>query len=165
MNKKEYIHFQLREIKREFLASINDIDEKTYNSFTPQDHWPIAWNIEHCCFNIDKWLYSHLEGKFILDHGEIFKKWPPIKPDDNYKYFLLIDTKKRIEKLFANVFEKIISLTDSDFESSFELKEAFDVSCLRVINHSNSHLRNIWYILGELKISKWSEQSTWIPES
>ena len=43
------------------------------------------------------------------------------------------------------------------------IQEPLVESCLRVINHQNVHLRNIWCILGERRVDeKWAEQQTWL---
>ncbi len=161
---KNYILYQLKEIKRELIDSITGLSSNDLISFSPSKHWPIAWVVLHCLRNVDKWLISNITGEFVLKHDEIFEAWPPEKPKEDYLYPDLIELTKRITIIFGKVIECVNNLEENDLLNNFTAKEPLKTSCLRVINHANSHLRNIWYILGEMKIDKWSKQKTWIPE-
>lgn len=161
---KEYILYQLKEAKRELTGSITGLSKKELISYSPSNHWPIAWIILHCLRNVDKWLINNITGEFVLKHDEIFDVWPPKKPEEDYEYPDLIELIKRVTIVFEKAIGCILGLKEEEFLNKFSTKETLIVSCLRIINHTNSHLRNIWYILGEIKADKWPVQKTWIPE-
>ena len=49
-----------------------------------------------------------------------------------------------------------------DLQKSYG-KEPYIQSILRVINHTNSHLRSLWCILGERRVDhKFAEQQNWL---
>jgi DinB superfamily len=164
VNLKTYIVFQLKEIRQELLEVLTDLDDKTLKMYSLSGHWPIAWHLQHCCFNIDKWLYSNITGSYLLEHNEIFNIWPPVKPDEDFIYYSNSEIRENIISLFNNILKLIENFIDNDFCKMYNKKEELSVSCLRVINHSNLHLRNIWCIIGEVNLNKWSEQKSWTPK-
>lgn len=165
MTFKEYILHQLKEIKREMLNAINDLSKEDLVAFEPCGHWPIAWIVQHCCGIIDSYIYKHITGKAFLTHdveriAYPFKIEP--KPEDVYPELSVL--LERWSTLLDASIEQIGSLSEETLNDKFfNHDEEIAVSCLRVINHTNAHLRNIWCILGERRVdTKWAEQSTWL---
>lgn len=165
MTLKSYILHQMREIKREVLAAITDLSDDDLQSFEPCGHWPIAWIVQHCCGIIDSFIYKHITGKAFLIHDVEKIAWPfkvEPKPEDIYPSSIIL-----IER-WSTLLEASIAMLEHLDEEKYQDKfynhdEPISESCLRVINHTNAHLRNIWCILGEKHIdSKWSEQQTWL---
>ena len=164
MTLKEYVLHQLREIKREMLAAIRDLSPDDLTSHQPCGHWPIAWIVQHCCGNVDGFLHRHLAGIAFLEHDRRFYSRPMIEPrpgDDYPDLATLIERWSTLMDAVVALFESMPS--EKLQEQSEHAKEPLVQSCLRVINHTNVHLRNIWCILGERRVdSKWAEQQTWL---
>ncbi|RKX79830.1 MAG: hypothetical protein DRP87_01725 [Spirochaetes bacterium] len=165
MTLKSYIMAELEEIKREFLDALEGLDDDTIGRFSPKGHWPIAWIVQHCCENYDKWLYKSLTGKYCLQH-DLFITARPIQPPDPEAKYPTIDTlRKRIDKVLSSIIEEMKKLKDEDLDNKLHGEESIVLGCYRVINHTNSHLRNIWFILGELGVDRWSEQKLVFPSA
>ena len=63
-----------------------------------------------------------------------------------------------------NAYSEIEELNDLNEKGKYDGKEPMNESCLRIINHQNSHLRQIWMIIGYLKLNetKWPKQGKWL---
>jgi len=163
MQLKEYIIHQMSEAKREMIEAVKDLPADAVSSMKPGGHWPIGWIVQHCCQNADFFLYEHMTGKSVLEHDERYRGWPlkEPKPEDIYP-----SSEKLIERWSA-VWDAVIAefrkLDESSISEKLHGREPLAESCLRVINHANSHLRAIWCLLGEQRVdSKYPEQQTWL---
>ncbi len=165
MTLKDYIMHQMCEIKREMLAAIEGLTDDEIQSFEPCGHWPIAWIVQHCCGIADSFVYKHITGKAILEHDVERIAWPfrmEPKPGDIYPPLSVL--MHRWSTVMDASIEELERLDDDKLQDKFfNHNEPIAESCLRVINHTNAHLRNIWCILGEKRIDyKWAEQQTWL---
>lgn len=160
---KEFILHQMAEAKREMIEAIRDLPPGVLSSLEPAKHWPIAWIVQHCCFNVDFFLHVHMTGKYCLEHEARFKGWPLREPEAADEY---PPPEKLIERWSA-VWDAVVAEFSRQEEPSLAEKvhgrEPLVESCLRVINHANSHLRAVWCLLGEQRIdAKFPEQQTWL---
>ena len=165
MTLKAYILHQLREIKREVLVAVEDLSEEDMRSHEPCGHWPIAWILQHFCLNVDRFLYFSREGSLFLEHDERMLTRPRVDPQPGEPYPPLSDLTSK----WSTVIDAAIGLIELDGDDDLQTtpphgKEPVVESCLRVINHTNAHLRAIWCILGERRVdAKFPDQQTWLP--
>lgn len=162
MTFREYMLHQLREMRRELLDSVSDLDEEDLHSFEPVGHWPVAWIAEHCTDVADIFLYAPLHGGRLhryAEHVEGRSKREP-RPGDAYPPLA------EVESRWKAVCDAVIAHVESADEAGLQEspgREPYVQSILRVINHTNSHLRSLWCILGERRVDhKWHEQQNFL---
>ena len=162
MTFSEYLLHQLREMKREVLTSIEDVPEEDLFSFEPLDHWPIGWIVEHCTEVADKFLWVPVKGSSFHSYAEQVGNWPSREPvpDDNYPS--PPEIAQRWSVLCDSVVELVESLSEEEIQRDYG-REPYINSILRVINHTNSHLRSLWCLLGQRRVDhKWAEQQSFL---
>lgn len=164
MELKKFIIFQIEEIKREFLDTLDALSDDIISQYSPQGHWPIAWIILHCLEIYDKLCFKNFENRYLLTHAEFIEKRPIQKPDVHQSYPPLSEMAERLNAILSAIIDKIQNLPDEQMDKSFYGMESVAVACYRLINHTNSHLRNIWFVLGEFNVGKWSEQKLVLPQ-
>jgi hypothetical protein len=105
-----------------------------------------------------------LKGEPALVHEEKHRTWPLIEPKPGDSYPPLSELISRWSKVMDGVVQSFEAQPeDAISRVPSEGKESLAETCLRVINHLNSHLRSIWCILGERRVDeKWPEQQTWL---
>jgi hypothetical protein len=166
MTIKEYILHQLREIKREMLVAVEGLSEEDLQSHEPHGHSPVAWVVQHCCGNVDFFIHRGITGRNCLEHEHRFVAWPIIDPRPGDPYPSLDELTERWTRVMEASLEALESLTDEELQApskSSHPPEPLIESCLRVINHQNSHIRQIWCILGWRRVgTKWPDQDTWL---
>ena len=166
MRLKEYILHQLRETQREMLAAIEGLDEDDLVWLGAPDEGPIAWIVQHCCVNVDFFIHKGITGEWCLEHEPRFRAWPlPDRlPGDVYPP--LAELVERWTTLLDASAQALDSIPDERLEEpsrSSMPEEPLVESCLRVINHQNAHLRQIWCLLGKRGVAgKWPTQETWL---
>jgi hypothetical protein len=158
----EYILHQLREMKRELLTALDGVPEDEIESFEPCGHWPIAWIAEHCSEVADKFLYRTVHGSYLLSYAEHVEKWPSREPKPGDEYPPLGVLQDRWTQICDTVVGFVEDTADEDLQREYG-KEPYINSILRVINHTNSHLRSLWCILGEKRVDeKFPEQQSFL---
>ena len=164
MTLKEYILHQLREARREMLVALEGLTPEDLTSFEPCGHWPIAWIVQHCCGNIDGFLHRAVTGRPVLEHEDRYRKRPLAEPQPGDAYPELPELVERWTSVWDAVLALMEVLGEQELQAQSEhAVEPLVQSCLRVINHTNTHLRNIWTILGERRVDhKFAEQQTWL---
>ena len=159
MTFKDYVLHQLREMKQELLVALEGLPEGEIESFQPAGHWPIAWISEHCTQVADLFLYSAVHGSYLLSYAAHVEDWTSREPKPGDEYPPLGVLQDRWTQVCDSVIGFVNDSTDDDLAHKYRT-EPYITSILRVINHTNSHLRNLWCILGEKRIDeKWAEQS------
>ena len=158
----QYILHQLREMKRELLAAIADVQPEDLFSFEPCGHWPIGWIVEHCTEVADKFLWGPVTGGSFHDYAEHVDGWQKREPRPGDVY----PTPEEIASRWAGLCDAVLALVEGFVEGDLQRelgREPYATSVLRVVNHTNSHLRSLWCILGERRVDgKWAEQQTWL---
>ncbi len=166
---KQLVLHQLHEIRREMLIAIDGLSEDDLVAHEPHGRSPIAWIVQHCCSNLDHFIVRAVTGKPALEHDRRFTTWPLIEPRPGDDYPPL---PKLIER-WTTVCDASIAAIESLPEEALQQPgpatspehdpEPLVESCLRVINHQNSHLRQIWCIIGRRGINaKYPDQQTWL---
>lgn len=162
MTYKEYLLHQLREMRRELLTATNDLSEDDLISFEPAGHWPIAWITEHCTEVADRFLYGPVHGTFLHTYEAHVGKWSEQEPRAGDNYPNIVELQNRWKKVCDSVIDFVEAENDDKLQQTYG-KEPYINSILRVINHTNSHLRSLWCILGERRVDeKWAEQQNFL---
>jgi uncharacterized damage-inducible protein DinB len=163
---KTVILHQLSEMQREMALAISGLSPEHLVAQLPLRVNHIAWIVQHCCANVDIWLHRQTTGDFAIEHTDRFISWPVSPPEEGETFpnaDTLLDRWRRVTE--AGILS-IASLDDSQLLEPGQAfgKEAMIQSCLRVINHQNAHLRQIWMMLGSLGLSDahWPIQGTWL---
>ena len=166
MTLKQYILHQLREIRREMLTALEGLSEEELVAHEPEGRSPIAWIVEHCCANVDFFLHRGITGRFCVEHDRRFLAWPIIEPQPGDSYPPPEELAARWTRVMDASLEALESLPEEGLQEpskSSRPPEPLVESCLRVINHHSSHLRQIWCLLGWRRTAtKWPEQGTWL---
>ena len=162
MTFKEYVLHQLREMKRELITALVDVPRDDLTSFDPVGHWPGAWIAEHCTQVADAFLIAPLHGGMRLAYAEHVGNWTNREPVPGDEY----PTTTEIIERWEQVCDEAISFVEGTDEASLQKepgREPYIQSILRVINHTNSHLRSLWCILGQRRVdTKWAEQQNFL---
>jgi hypothetical protein len=162
MTFREYLLHQLREMRRELLTATDDLGGEDLTSFEPAGHWPIAWITEHCTEVADKFLYAPTHGATLHEYAPHVAKWTTIEPKPGDEYPSLAQMQNRWKMVCDAVISFVDSAKEEDLQHSFG-REPYVASLLRVINHTNSHLRSLWCILGERRVDeKFAEQQPFL---
>lgn len=163
---KDYIVHQLREMKREMLAAIDGLSDEDLTSHEPGGHSPVAWIVCHCLVNVDFFIHRGVTGQWCLRHEDRFHRWPLIDPKPGDAYPGLPELTDRWGRLCDAAAAALEGISPEQLQQpgrSADPPEPLVESCLRVINHSNAHLRQIWCILGRRRVDgKWPTQETWL---
>ena len=162
MNYKEYVLHQLREMKRELLTAIADVEVDDMYSFEPVGHWPIGWIAEHCTQVADARLVAPLQGQQMLEYAEQVQNWGTREPRPGDEYPGPAGIARRWRDVCDRIIDHVESSTESDLQQSSG-EDPYVQRILLVVNHTNSHLRSLWCILGERRVDhKWAEQQSYL---
>lgn len=163
---KQFIIHQLREIRREMLAALAGLSDEELVSHEPNLRNPVAWIVQHCCVNVDFFIHKGITGDFHLEHPRRMLGWPlsPPKPGDPYPPAAeLADRWSRLLDASVKLLEGLTVEQLHQPSRCASNKEPLVESCLRVINHQNAHLRQLWCILGRRRRDdKWPKQERWL---
>ena len=163
---KAYVIHQLREMKREMTAVLEGLSDKDLTLRGSGGHGPIAWIVQHCCVNVDFFIHRGIKGEFFLDHEERFLAWPLIEPGAKDTYPPGAELIDRWTSVCDAAVAGLGDMPEDNLQDpgkSADPPEPLVESCLRVINHQNVHLRQIWCILGGRGMDeKWPVQQTWL---
>ena len=167
MNTAEYIKNQVWEMKYEMLQSFCGLADNQLKKFI-SDHWPISWHIQHCMHVIDFMINTHISGKYEIEHYEDYKHWPLLTPASEWEYPSSIELQQRWIKLLNKLIQTIDTLSEKQLNSASKTSynnELLIESFLRIINHTNTHLRCIWSLVSLLEKGKrLPDQGIWIPK-
>ena len=161
MTFKEFVNHQLCEMKRELLTAIEGVDEKAMTSFGPVNHWPVAWIAEHCPQIADAVLYKPVKGTQMHEYADQVQNWTTREPVDGDRYPDRQQIASRWETLCDWIIDHTRSLEESELQNT-ENGQAYLENILLAVNHTNSHLRSLWCLLGQLRLDdKWAEQQSY----
>lgn len=163
---KEYILCQMREMKREMLTALSGLNQSDLAFTGPGNELPIGWVVQHCMCVIDTMLVYHISGKKLLRYPPGIDKYPIDPPPPNYAAPLVVD----LENEWLNLMDHAIALLRSVDDEQLQSQSATGIeplveSCLRSINHTNSHIRAIWCLIVQMgKTDRWPSQPSWMTD-
>ena len=162
MTFNEYVLHQLREMRRELLTAVEGLNAEDLTSFDPAGHWPVAWIAEHCTEVADKFLCKPTRGEMLLTYAPHVANWTEQAPVASDIYPPLTELEQRWIQVCDAAMQFVESADDDQLQKEYGI-EPYINSILRVVNHTNSHLRSLWCILGERRIdSKFAEQQSFL---
>lgn len=166
MTLKQVILHQLYEMQREMAAAIRGLSPEQLQTRLPGKNNHIAWIVQHCCANVDIWLHRPTTGVFAIEHTERFIQWPVSPPEEGEQFpdvERLLDRWMQVTSAGIAVIASL-DATQLSNPGQEQGQEAVVNSCLRVLNHQNAHLRQIWMMLGDFGLSdtRWPCQGTWL---
>jgi len=156
MTRKEILLFQLKEIRNEFADALADLNQEQLANKYIGDHNTIGWIACHCLNTFDFFIHSYLTTKSLMFENEeymtfcVYASSPPNEDNPAPDFSGLNDA-------VNHIFSKCIDLIEALDEDALgkpapywehEDLEFTDGKCVRVINHSNAHLRQIWMLRG-----------------
>ena len=163
---KKYILHQLREMQREMTVALRGLSPEQLHARPPGQKNHIAWIVQHCCINVDALLHRSTTGRFAISHTDRFLDWPTSPPGDGEQFPDANALLDRWTHVTEGGIAAIASLDEAQLLEPGQVfgEEPIVQSCLRVINHQNAHLRQIWMVLGGLRLSgkRWPTQGTWL---
>jgi hypothetical protein len=158
MTRKEILLFQLREIRNEFADALADLTQEQLTAKAIGDHNPIGWIVCHCISNFDFFIHERQTNKSIVadyeDYG-IYTRYAWKPPTEENPPPDLTRAVNALDKVCEICIELIESLDEEALSNPApywhnENFESTTGNCIRVINHSNAHLRQIWMVRGAL---------------
>ena len=162
MNFKTYVTHQLCEMKRELLTTVDGLDQKTLASFGPVNHWPAAWIAEHCTQIADALLYRPIHGSQMHEYADQVQNWTSREPAPGDSYPPLSEIKTRWSDLCDWVIEHVKATDEASLQDASG-DTAYLENILLAVNHTNSHLRSLWCLLGQQRVDqKWAEQQSYL---
>jgi len=158
MTRKEIILFQLNEIGNEFADALADLTQEQLVKQHIEYHNPIGWIACHCLNNFNFFIHlCQTKQNLLADGGRYEKlgKYGHNPPNENNP----IPDFSELPKIVDEVFEACIKIIEALDEEAFDKPapywhhrnyESTAGNCVRVINHSNAHLRQIWMLRGAM---------------
>ena len=166
MTRKEILVYQLEEVRYEFAEALDGLSDEAWTAKPIGDRNPIAWIAHHCAGNFDFFLYQTQKGVSLLGENSAYGNLGdygsgPLNDDQLATDFS--DLAAAADEVFSICIDMLSVLSEDEFhekppcwpQKSFESVAG---NCVRVINHSNAHLRQIWTLRGALNDSSWPVQ-------
>lgn len=170
MTRKEILLFQIRECRNELLNAIAGLSQEQLAARPMEGRRPTGWIVCHCLWSADFFLHNNLAGAHLLGAGSA---WPAlaaygkqyITPDEPAPDFSLLP------EMIREVLNKCAGLVEELGEPALDRPgphwhwpnnrfESVSGNCLRIVNHVNSHARQIWMLRGLMGVkSHYPEQT------
>jgi hypothetical protein len=158
MTRKEILVFQLQETRNEFADALADLTQEQLAARPIAGRNPIGWIACHCLRNFDFLVHQRQTNASMMGeqgpYGALaaYSRNPPTDQNPTPDLAGLADA-------VADVFGACIRIIEALDEDAFDKLapywhhqnfESIAGNCVRVINHSNAHLRQIWMLRGAL---------------
>lgn len=155
MTRKEILVFQLREIRNEFADALADLTQEQYARRHIEGRNPIGWIVCHCLMNFDFFIHQRQTSRSLLADGkyESFRKYASNPPTEQNPVPDFTGLTGAVDEIFSMCIKLIEALDEDAFDNPAPYWhhrnfESVAGNCVRVINHSNAHLRQIWMLRG-----------------
>ena len=172
MTRKDILVLQLREIRNEFADALADLTPEQMAARPIPNQNPIGWIVCHCLRNFNHFIYRPQTGQTLLpadpsyaapatSGGHDPSRYAAFAsyaahdptPDNPAPDFTILPT--AVDEVFGACIGVVESLDEEAFDRpgphwQHERIESTAANCVRVINHSNTHLRDIWMLRGAL---------------
>ncbi len=155
MTRKEIILFQLNEIRNEFADALADLTQDQLFKQHIEGRNPIGWIACHCLNNFNFFIHLCQTKTSILSDGinEKFGKYGHNPPKEDNIPPDFTELPKVVDEVFTTCIKLIEVLDEDAFDNPAPYwhhrnYETTAGNCVRVINHSNAHLRQIWMLRG-----------------
>jgi len=158
MTRKEILIFQLREARNEFLNALDDLTQEQLVARPIPERNNIGWIVCHCLHNFDFFLQQRQTNKSLMTKDGKYGKlavygWKPPAEDNPPPDFTGLSS--ALDEVFGACIDIIAGLEEEALDNlppywHHKNFESTAGNCVRVINHSNTHLRQIWLLRGVL---------------
>ncbi len=155
MTRKEILVFQLRECRNEIANALDGLTAEQFAEQALPGRNHVGWIVCHCMNNFDFFLHQRQTGESMLGGAryEPFAAHGRTPPGDDNPAPDFTDLTRAADEVFRACIEVIAGLLDDAFGEKppywhHETFESTAGTCVRVINHSNAHLRQIWLLRG-----------------
>ena len=158
MTRKEILVFQLREIRNEFLDALADLTQEQLTATPIEGRNPIGWIACHCLHNFDFFIHQRQTNTSLMTtdgkYGQLAKYGWSLPNEDNPPPDFA-GLSNAVDEVFGACIELIEALDEEALSklSPYWHHKNFESTagnCVRVINHSNAHLRQIWLLRGAM---------------
>jgi uncharacterized damage-inducible protein DinB len=158
MTRKEILIFQLREARNEFLDALADLTQEQLTARPIEGRNPIGWIVCHCLHNFNFFIHQRQTNRSLMtadgEYGRFAKYgWdPPTEQNPPPDFTGLSDAVGEVFGVCIELIEALDEEVLSNLSPYWHHKnfESTSGNCVRVINHSNTHLRQIWLLRGAL---------------
>jgi 3-methyladenine DNA glycosylase AlkD len=166
MTLKSYIGCQFGELKREMLYVLTGLRQHDLRLKSKVSPHPVGWLVQHCMSVIDWAVVRHMTGTQFYSYPAGLSKYPMDAPSKSYTMPTPLELQNRWRALLEHLLMHLSALGEQELqETSATGIEPLAESCLRAINHTNTHLRGIWSILTHYgRLCKWPTQPMWMPD-
>lgn len=166
MTRKEILLCQLGECRNEFANALDGLTPEQLAAQPIPGKNSVGWIVAHCMRNFDFFLIELQTGHSRLDTAapEI-KRWQSDPPGEDNPPPDLANLARQADEQFSAAVELVERLDEDAFSRPapawrHELYETTAGNCVRVINHSNAHMRQIWLLRGLMEADKpWPTQT------
>ena len=154
MKRKETLLFMLDEVRNELANALEDLTQEQLAARPLEGQNPIGWIVCHCMRNASFFLHEARTGAALLSElprGPGYDRYARADPDDANLAPDLSEAIADLDCVYALAIARLRDLDEEAFDqpASFwqrERPETVASSCVRVINHSNAHIREIWLL-------------------
>lgn len=157
MQRRDILIFQLREIVNEFADALAGLTQEQWIARPLPGQNPIAWIACHCINNVHHFVYRPQTGRSLLGEGGPYAEYASYatKPPRDADLPDFAGVPAALTAVFTAAITTIEHLDDAALDEPAphwygQFYETSAGNCLRVINHSNTHLRDIWMLHGAM---------------
>ena len=155
---KGILQFELEEMLLAFEESFHDLSNEQAHAFPFQGEFNVAWCVMHCIENHNWYLVESQGGERLLPDDWDSTRWyylsPMPMPDQE---FPSVEEMKGLSKsIRESAMHLLQSATEEDLDGKRHAcaEERSKASYLRMLEHTNVHVRWIWQIRGALGLRK-----------
>jgi hypothetical protein len=156
MTRKRILLFQLSELRNEMADALADLTAEQLVAVTPPGHRSVGWIACHCMHN-----WTHFIEKMLAARSRLWDTKPECDryawtPPEQFgpppDFSAAAET---VDLVCRTCIERVEGVDDAAFDAAaanwdHQNYETFGGNCVRVINHTNAHLRQIWMLRGAM---------------
>ncbi len=167
MTRKEILLFQLREIRNELADALTGLDQAALTAQPAAGHNTIGWLVCHCLANWDYFLHQPQTDRSLLAGGRhgALAAYTRLEPARQAEAPDFRDLAAAADEVLGTCVDLIERLDEEalDRPAPFWRRQHYESvagNCVRVVNHGNAHLREIWLLRGLLDlVEPWPSQT------
>lgn len=157
MQRIEILRFLLEEARNEFANALEGLQTEHLAATPVQGQNPIGWIVCHCMRNAQRFLLDPQGAPDLiaaLPHGAAYAAYVSRPPGEGNPPPDLTTAIADLDAILAAAIERIAALSEEVLDRpgprwSRPEPETTAENCLRVVNHANAHIREIWLLRWE----------------
>lgn len=155
---KETLVFQLEELRNEFADALDDLTQEQLTATPHPALNPIGWIACHCMHNWDFFIHQCQTNTSLLTRDGVFGQLAEYGRDPSSALNPppdLSSLPKVVHKIMTRCIDLIKAVDEQALSEAgpfwhHRQPESTSGNCVRIINHTNAHLRQIWMVRGYL---------------